>query len=798
MQWQANWIWIDGRADAPHTTVITRKRINLKTRPRFAAVDVSAGQIYRLYVNGQYVGRGPCRADPRWPYYDTYDLAPLLDAGDNDVVAVVHHNRKPGDDTPQRVWCLYDGDGGFAAQINLDGQQVVTDDSWQIALTPGYDQDHTQQPHKFHPYKHVLDVSAFSRAMDALDDVDWQKPIVQDGVLGEPIAPEQPPLVRTPRQPRYMGEVQSEAQIVDGPRHLMLGHPDQRPGASAGVDGAEHTVDWGRPMGGFPVITFEAEGDAEIDLYYGEGAVFLHSDRLTLSKGTWTYEPLDWRGGQYMTIRYRSASAPVRLAEVRFDEMVYPFDPVGSFSCSDDTLTRTWDICRETVWVGVKDHPVDCVWREQALWLSDLYIHECAIRACFGDLTPLAKGIRQALRTEQDGIVSVPGPAGLGYERNNPNSLNWSEQPMTLTMTIAEHCRFTGDATLAEETIPNVERMMAHFARYEEDRGLLDLTHKGLPALTGFGGWNPKLNKGVTSGYNFGYVLSLEAAANIARLAGRDDLAETWRGKASHIRDTVRELFWDDGRKLYQFGEHDGKRYEAFGLTSNSLAAMAGGVPHADRGSFVEALRNDPAVHPIVSPMDASMLLMALVKLDMELHVREVLDAYYGSIIRANQPTVPEFWSAADGTGAGLRGDASRCHPYGTGPAYICHDYILGVRATRPGYGDVVIRPRACGLTEAHGRVPTPHGPIGVAWRRKDYSWHVEVDLPENVTAAVTLPLASFNRHTLRVDNQVVAMDDHWHDLAKQLTTQYVSSDPRDVSHRFDSPGRHTVTLESY
>jgi len=798
MYWNAEWIWIAGREHTPHTTVITRKRIRLNIRPRIASMDVSAGQIYRLYINGRYVGRGPSRADPRWPYFDTYDLASLLHDGDNDIVAVVHHNRKPADDTPQRVWCLYDGDGGFTAQIMIDGERIDTDDSWQIALAPGFDQSHTQRPHKFHPYKHVVDLGAWCNAMTSLDDLDWQTPIRQHGVLGKPIANEQPPLVRTPRPPRFMGEVQNEASAIDSPRYMMRGQPGRPPGAQPGVDGSEITVDWGRPMGGLPVITFEAEGDAEVDLYYGEGAVWLHSDRLTMSQGKWAYEPLDWRGGRYMSIRFRSAATPVRVTDVRFDEMVYPFDPIGSFSCSDDTLSRTWDICQQTAWVATKDHPVDCVWREQALWLSDLYIHECAMRACFGDLTPLAKGIRQALRTEQDGIISVPGPAGLGYDRNNTESLSWSEQPMTLPMTIAEHYRFTGDESLAIEAMPQIERMMAHFARYEEDRGLLDLTREGLPALVGFGGWNPKLNRGVTSGFNFGYVLSLNAAAELARIAGRDDLADTWRGKANHIRDTVRELFWDDSRKLYVLGEAEGKRCNAIGLTSNSLAAMAGGVPHADRGSFAEALRRDPAVYPIVSPMDASMLLMALTTLDMELHVRAVLDEYYGSIVRANEPTLPECWSAADGTGGGLRGDASRCHPYGSGPAFICHDYILGVRATQPGYRDIVIRPRACGLTEAHGRVPTPQGPVTIGWRREDYRWRVEVELPERFSATVTLPLSGFNRHTLTVDNQIMPINDPWQDHQKQLNTAYVATEPRDVSHRFDTAGRHTVMLESY
>ncbi|MCL2286838.1 MAG: alpha-L-rhamnosidase N-terminal domain-containing protein [Firmicutes bacterium] len=49
---------------------------------------IFADTVYSLYVNGQFVGFGPVRFDPRYPQYDCYDLAGYLQDGKN-VIAVL-------------------------------------------------------------------------------------------------------------------------------------------------------------------------------------------------------------------------------------------------------------------------------------------------------------------------------------------------------------------------------------------------------------------------------------------------------------------------------------------------------------------------------------------------------------------------------------------------------------------------------------------------------------------------------------------------------------------------------------
>jgi hypothetical protein len=59
-------------------------------RKTFFAPDVSAATLnlfadarYVLWINGQYVQRGPCRFDPAGPEYDSLDVKPLSSAQGN-------------------------------------------------------------------------------------------------------------------------------------------------------------------------------------------------------------------------------------------------------------------------------------------------------------------------------------------------------------------------------------------------------------------------------------------------------------------------------------------------------------------------------------------------------------------------------------------------------------------------------------------------------------------------------------------------------------------------------------------
>jgi hypothetical protein len=73
-RWVGGFIWGDGGATPYHYHQMARARFDVPAPPRATQIKITAPDKYLLWVNGQYLGRGPARsARPQWTSYDTYD-----------------------------------------------------------------------------------------------------------------------------------------------------------------------------------------------------------------------------------------------------------------------------------------------------------------------------------------------------------------------------------------------------------------------------------------------------------------------------------------------------------------------------------------------------------------------------------------------------------------------------------------------------------------------------------------------------------------------------------------------------
>ena len=115
LNWTAQWIWLEQYKNHPTTSLLVRKEFSLDKIPALAPLAISANNIYRLYINGACLGRGPDRADPRFPYFDTYDVKQHLGTGKNVILALTYHILPAAyaskENGGTRAWCLYNGPG---------------------------------------------------------------------------------------------------------------------------------------------------------------------------------------------------------------------------------------------------------------------------------------------------------------------------------------------------------------------------------------------------------------------------------------------------------------------------------------------------------------------------------------------------------------------------------------------------------------------------------------------------------------------------------------------------------------
>jgi hypothetical protein len=129
--WAAKWIWKAQADTNPYNQmIVARKRFTVDRMDR-GVLRITADSFYRLYVNGQWVNDGPCRAWAEHFQYDVIDVTPYLRVGKNEI----------------RVLARYFGVGDFhrvpkqagllaelhVARAGSPLLRVATDSTWEVA-----------------------------------------------------------------------------------------------------------------------------------------------------------------------------------------------------------------------------------------------------------------------------------------------------------------------------------------------------------------------------------------------------------------------------------------------------------------------------------------------------------------------------------------------------------------------------------------------------------------------------------------------------------------------------------------
>ena len=133
----AQYVWFDEAGRGRNRFAAFRYVLDLRTRAAEGhAVCIFADTAYHLYVNGAFVDAGPARFDPRFPLYDTHDLAPYLRKGRNVIAVLARHY---GDVT---FLSRLARAGMIAWGSVRDGRRTVTirtPEGWKVRQEEGFD-----------------------------------------------------------------------------------------------------------------------------------------------------------------------------------------------------------------------------------------------------------------------------------------------------------------------------------------------------------------------------------------------------------------------------------------------------------------------------------------------------------------------------------------------------------------------------------------------------------------------------------------------------------------------------------
>ena len=804
-QWTGRWIWVEGERKPFHFFLYARRSFDLAEAPAAARLRISASDRYALWVNGNYIARGPARSDPRRKSYDIHDVAAHLRPGANTIAVRAYHYATPRDGDG---WSSWSGNAygvgeraGLWAQLDIEDDDgatstIGTDSAWRVRPAKAWDRT-IKVIHSLVGPPEVFDAAA--------DPPDWMQPDFDDGdwdaawevptrdydwVLLE--ARETALLDERevfPARVSATGEVieESRGAVRDLPErlvqevHFPLEHAViENVDALMGPDGVSElrstfarghgirspfiVLDFGRQLFGFPRVRLTAPAGAIVDMTYGQQLIddrippgAPYGDRYLAREGAQVWEPAEYKQFRYLHLCVRSTYAPVHIESVSVDEYVYPAERRGAFECDDPLLGALWTACADTAYLNFEDTLVHEGFRERAIFNTgdgSHVMHMCF--AAYGDLTLTDRFMRLVpLSNRGDGMLQMVYPPENAQRYVVANFLfQWS-------MRVREHYLHTGRRWVLEELYRSVPPQIDWYEPHRDADGLL----RNLP-LQNTLDWTANDLRGASFITNALYVGGLEDAAWLADRVGMPRDAERWRRIAADVRETLRRNFWDEDRGLFWDSDRATGPDGVYSDISNAYAILYGIAPpervEAVARAIVEQYDDLVQATPLFFGYVADAILgVGLIDEGLDLIKRR----YRPMLESTDNPMIWELWDPFTGghrivedSDYAQRHDENYVRPMSTRSlahtggilvGYVLSTRVLGVTPTGPGFGTCRSAPRPGSLPRVEGTFPTPHGDIAVRWRRTADGQTLEVDVPRGVEAEVVLKRAVDLREAL-------------------------------------------------
>ena len=214
-------------------------------------------------------------------------------------------------------------------------------------------------------------------------------------------------------------------------------------------------------------------------------------------------------------------------------------------------------------------------------------------------------------------------------------------------------------------------------------------------------------------------LLAYQWAADLEDSLGMKELGGVYRERARELKDAVRALYWDPGRRLFS----DTPRHESFSHHANSLAVIAGLVQGAQARELMETTLSDDSL-AAATIYFRYYLHRAMAKAGLGGRYLDMLDPWRNML--SDGLTTWAEWEGSD--------SRSDCHAWGASPNIEVFRILLGIDSAAPGFGRVLVQPNLGALKAAAGTMPHPAGEIKVRLDRDGDSLEAEVTLPAGVS----------------------------------------------------------------
>ena len=431
----------------------------------------------------------------------------------------------------------------------------------------------------------------------------------------------------------------------------------------------------------------------ELGVYYGESY-----EEAIDTDHTYTFErvcgksdySLVCRAFRYLFIKDGDPSLEV-FANYEF----LPLERRGSFRCDNELFNKIWETCAYTFHLNCREGFLDGIKRDRWIWGGDAYQCNHINNYLFFDPA-----------IEQRTNLALIGKDPVDHHINGIVDYSF-----LYIIGLYEHYFTHGDKVF----LTNIFNKAVSLMRFCETRLNSDGFIEGAPADWTFIDWSDMDKTGAVCAEQMLCIKAYDALGKIAEAVGLD--GSEWYGKSADMRQRIDQFFWDEEKGAYIDSYLSGRRRVT--RHANIFAIMFGIATREQVDSIVKNVIKNDTVTKITTPYFEGYELDVLAKLGDFKFIEDMLDSYWGGMIRLGATTI---WEGYDPTQSGARHyqmywqryDKSLCHAWGSTPIYLFGRYYLGVYPTSAAYETFTVEPHLGGLKEIEGTVPIFGGEVRV------------------------------------------------------------------------------------
>lgn len=736
--WSASWITCPDIPQREYGVYHFRKTFSLDMKPEKFIVHVSADNRYRLFVNGKDICNGPARGDLYNWYFETIDLAPYLQKGNNTLAA--------------QVWNMgvyapvaqISNQTAFVLQGNTVAEKIVnTDKTWKVFQNISYKPCSTDNASRLRTYMVIgpgdqVDAANYPWGWEqaSFTDTEWKiaKTIsnpVPVGVGSDNLWTMQArniPLMKESFQRiaavRRSTGIEIPTAFLEGKGTISI---PANSTVSILLDQNFNTV-------AYPEIWVSNGKGASIKMTYAEALFNKDNSKGNRNeivgkemKGNYdiflpdggaqrNFRPLWLRTYRYLQLDISTKDQPLQINDIYGTATGYPFQVKASFTSNDASLKQIWDIGWRTAQLCAGETYYDCPYYEQLQYEGDTRIQSLISLYVTGDDRLMRKAILDFYHSRvPEGLTQGRYPSSR-LQVIPPFSLFWVSM-------IHDYWMHRKDEKFVSNFLIPIMGVLDWFEKK------IDPTKEMLGPMNwwSFVDWNDAFPGGTPDGAMDGnssiislqYVNTLQQAAELFAYFGKTQQAEKYKQLAATInKATYLQCF--DAKKGVMANTPLKK---TFSQHASIISVLTGCIPEIDRKKVMQKILYDTSL--------SQATFYYRFYLNRALKKAGMADLYYSQLTPWRgmiENGLTTFAENPDPT-------RSDCHAWSSSPNYDFLATICGIVPSSHGFATVRIEPALGELQQASGILPHPDGEIRVSFVRNGKEGvKAEINLPAKLT----------------------------------------------------------------